>query len=1103
MMRNASFIGLCAAIVLSELAFLSLAKAQISASAQPTSPSPQAMQPIVGPAPAWVTRQRLPPDDLTTHAEAPVRVLLQDQQISFEPGRRTIYSEIAVKIQNPAGLGAGNISVPWRPETDVLTVHTLQVLRGDEVIDVLASGQTFSVLRREQNLENAVLDGVLTANIQPEGLQVGDLLVFAASVTTSDPVFRGHVELVAASEWNFGSVARGHLSVEWPQSMHIDHRFAASMPAARVTRRAGLVRVDVTIDNVEPFVAPSGAPPRFAFGRLAEFSSFSSWGELASLFAPLYTRAAELSAHGPLRDEVERIRASSADPVVRAQAALTLVQDRVRYLALAMGQGGLVPADAATTWARRFGDCKAKTALLIAILRELDIEAEPVAVSSLFGDGLDQRLPMIGLFDHVLVRATIGSKVYFLDGTRTGDTNLQNIETPAFGWGLPLTTQANALIRMIPEPAALPYQQTSTRIDLSAGLIAPARIRVEYVLRGDAAIADNLTFSSMSPDLRDRTLREYWRRLYRDLEINSTSVSFDASRREQTHVMDGHFDINFRRDRYRVQAATLGYRGDFNREPKSPSEAPFAVSHPQYQQKTTTILLPQGGFQIERNEAVNTTIAGMTYRRQASIDGTTFVVTASAQSVAPEFPASEAPAAKAALTALADRDVVLLRPDDYLTTDADLEALGRDQPKDAASFLRRGNTYLDSGRFDQAIADFDSAAALEPRNVFALANRGFASVWKGDTPAATRDLDAAAAIDPNNIVIHRARGLIAQNGGANADAIAAFSRALSIDSDDLFSLSRRAEVYFAMREFDSALVDAAAALQLLPSSPDLHLLRANVFFVRGDKSSVAAEADRLAGQASSADAHLVAANIYSAAGRREQAMAEFDRAIALSPESYMFLNRAMARPLSDLVGRRADIEEALRLEPQSSDALQRLAELFVDERDYDGAASAWTQALLQSPEDVHFLARRGAAFMLSGRPTLANADFMAARRLADSASQFNTLCWARVTANVTLDAALEDCNTALAMSPDHAATLDSRALIYLRLGRLDEAIADYDRALATAPRQASSLYARGIARDLKGEQARADADKGAAIAIDPEIAAKFDRHGLTNSRPPQ
>src|SRR5262249_17325845 len=155
----------------------------------------------------------------------------------------------------------------------------------------------------------------------------------------------------------------------------------------------------------------------------------------------------QVPAEGPLHAEIERIRAASPDPVLRAEAALTLVQDHIRYVALAMGDAGLIPADAQTTWARRFGDCKGKTALLLGILHAFNIEAEPVLVSTIFGDGLDQHVAMIGLFNHVLVRATINGRTYWLDGTRTGDTHLDDIMTPNFGWGLPVEAGGATLVR--------------------------------------------------------------------------------------------------------------------------------------------------------------------------------------------------------------------------------------------------------------------------------------------------------------------------------------------------------------------------------------------------------------------------------------------------------------------------------------------------------------------------------------------------------------------------------------------------------------------------------------------------------------------------------
>src|SRR5438270_8894543 len=118
-----------------------------------------------GKAPEWVVPQAIPAADGKL-PDAPVAILLTDQQIHLEPGKTVAYAELAMKVQTPQGLGAGNISLPWNPATDTVTVNKLQIRRSNQIIDVLAS-QTFTTMRRESNLELAMLDGVLTANIQP------------------------------------------------------------------------------------------------------------------------------------------------------------------------------------------------------------------------------------------------------------------------------------------------------------------------------------------------------------------------------------------------------------------------------------------------------------------------------------------------------------------------------------------------------------------------------------------------------------------------------------------------------------------------------------------------------------------------------------------------------------------------------------------------------------------------------------------------------------------------------------------------------------------------------------------------------------------------
>src|SRR5690606_24236734 len=130
---------------------------------------------------------------------------------------------------------------------------------------------------------------------------------------------------------------------------------------------------------------------------------------------------------------------------VQASAALRLVQDQVRYVALLMGEGALTPASADETWSQRLGDCKAKTAILLALLDGLGITAEPAAVSVNNGDGMNEGLPRMSAFNHVLVRVEIDGQVHWLDGARTGDRRLEDTPVPPYFWALPLTGPGAAL----------------------------------------------------------------------------------------------------------------------------------------------------------------------------------------------------------------------------------------------------------------------------------------------------------------------------------------------------------------------------------------------------------------------------------------------------------------------------------------------------------------------------------------------------------------------------------------------------------------------------------------------------------------------------------
>src|SRR5476651_1614907 len=127
---------------------------------------------------SWVEPMPLP-EPPVVEPGTPLSILLNDTQTYFTDTGSQFYIAFAAKVLTADGLRPlGTFTEDWNPETDTLTIHHFQIHRGDQVIDVLADDH-FSILQREQNLEQAQVDGRLTAALQIDGLQVGDVVDFA------------------------------------------------------------------------------------------------------------------------------------------------------------------------------------------------------------------------------------------------------------------------------------------------------------------------------------------------------------------------------------------------------------------------------------------------------------------------------------------------------------------------------------------------------------------------------------------------------------------------------------------------------------------------------------------------------------------------------------------------------------------------------------------------------------------------------------------------------------------------------------------------------------------------------------------------------------
>ncbi len=1061
-------------------------------------------QPVVAPPEAWVVPAEIPAPS-AAYESSVTQTLLDDLQDRFTPEADEFYTETAIRIQAPQGLAsAGTVALAWKPDTDTLIVHKLHIIRDGKVIDALASGNGFIVLRRENNLERAMLDGTLTAAIEPEGLEVGDIVDLAYTLKRHDPVLAGHSQLITG---NLLGVHAGRLRLRllWPEAKPIHWRETDGLAPPRLTPTGDGTELLIDMADTQELKGPKAAPPRFWNIGSVEASEFATWSDVSALMAPLYAAAAQLAPDSPIRAEAAKIAAASTDPKARAAAALHLVQDKIRYVFLGMSDGGYTPVAADKTWARRFGDCKGKTVLLLALLRELGIEAAPALVSTQWGDGLDARLPTVQLFDHVIIRAAIDGRTYWLDGTRLGDRSLDEIEIPPFKWALPVQAEGAALQRLAVPPLEHPLIETSIRIDASAGLDRQAAAQVTRTLRGDAALQLKQQLANLSTIDADQVVRSIWNKQYDWIEVKQVGARWDESLGEESLSLDGTANLKWfaegpaGRRKLRVDPATLGWRPDYERDPGPHRDAPYAVPYPQYLALEETIQLPDGGRGFELSGPdIDQTIAGMEFHRHSEVAGGVFRTATSIRGIAPEFPASEAPQAAARLREMRDIAVAVVAPAASPAIPG-APAAAPSEPVTADDFRRRAQMNAMNGDLDAAVADLDRAAALDP---------GAAKTWlalaqihglRGEIDRSLADLDKARAIEPDGAEVAEGYCRAYTAKGANQQAVETCGRAIAANANGVAAYENRGRAYIGLHEFDLARADFSQVRAVAPNRVDSYALLAELDVLEKKPDAALAEADALIARAPQDPAGLLLrANVLRGLGRGAEALGDYDAAIALKPSAKAYIGRALVRGDGESAARLADIDLALQLEPKSVEALRIRAMLLARSGDLDGALKAIDRAVDLHPGNLQTLRERAEIYADRHQYDLAITDLgQVIDRQPGDFGALNERCWFKAISGQPPETALPDCEAALKLDPTYGPALDSRGLVHLRLGRFDESIADYDAALERMPQSPASLFGRGIAELRKGATDAGAADLAAARAGDAKIEAEFSGYGVS------
>lgn len=904
--------------------------------------------PLYQPAPAWVIPAPPPAPD---KGEASAFLIFDEQQ-RFKDGRVYSYSDVARRIASEQMLTrSGTINLAWEPYEGDLIVHRVEIERGGRTIDLLGDGEKLTVIRRELGLEALQLTGELTATMSVKGLRVGDVLRTTYTVTRLDPELKGRLDMVAGLIPDQTAVGFARVRLLWPATAKVRWHALAKLGAVKERDLGGEHELTVAMPLPKQEELPADAPQRYQPMALIEATTFRDWPDVSRTMAPLF-RPVRPSEASPLAAEIARIRAAAPDARTRTALALRSVQDNVRYFAITLDHGGLTPQTAEKTWSVRYGDCKAKTLLLLTMLDGLGVPAEPALANLGQGDMISKRLPSAAAFNHIIVRANVDGRPLLLEGTASGDRLVDIGDSRNYRNLLPLT-QAGATLLAVPAHAnARPNAVARVSVDQSAGIGIPAPITVSVTFAGGFAEQLKAMSAQVTGDRRKQLIDSMAAAAGQPVLVVTRAISFDDANATATIKVTGVTPGRWQREDQRyeeiVDNAVSAMHFDGDRGRPEWRQIPVATGGVISRMTRLEMTLPDGGrgFALEGDRTLPQMLAGVGVHRVAAMDGGVVTVEDRADATAVEIAPADIADTRAKLALAQTRRLKLIAPRDYparwkIVRDA--RRNGRLQPIEAA--------------FTATIAD----ATEKPPQIL---NRAMFHASVFDWQAAIADLDRVVATRPTAQV-----------------------------------LLVRATLLFGERQDARALADARAAYALDPGSID----------TTGELARMLVEN-----------------------GQTTAAMALLDEAIAAGGERK-----------AGLLARKAD------LLTRAGQTLPALAAI-----------------------DAAIAAKPGDPMMLNNR------------------------CWAKAILGVQLDTALKDCTKAIELGADTGAVLDSRALVFFKMGRMDDALTDINAALDQRPDGAGSLYLRGAIEAKQGAQAKSADDLAGARLESPRVDEEYTRYGV-------
>ncbi|MDD5584981.1 MAG: DUF3857 domain-containing protein, partial [Candidatus Omnitrophica bacterium] len=337
---------------------------------------------------------------------------------------------IAQKVLKENGKGLAEVELEYDSTYEKIELEYARTITSDGKV-VYAGRENIRDVSKYLNFP--LYSNVHVLIISMPSVDVGSIIEYKAKIYSSKLINTKDFSFIYHLKERF-PIARADFTLIVPKEANVKFKFlneeyaAGVSLAPRLEETAAGKTYSWHFKEIEAIIPEAGMPPLSQVNPAAAVSSFDSWEEVYSWWRDLYKD--KISLNKEVEGFLKNLIKDCPDELSKAKKIYEFCAKDIRYVALEYGDGGYEPHRAVDIFWNRYGDCKDKAMLLVAMLKQAGFHAYPVLIPTRGAYSIDATFPSAN-FNHAIAALRYNDEIIFMDPTAS---------TTSFG-DLPLDDQ--------------------------------------------------------------------------------------------------------------------------------------------------------------------------------------------------------------------------------------------------------------------------------------------------------------------------------------------------------------------------------------------------------------------------------------------------------------------------------------------------------------------------------------------------------------------------------------------------------------------------------------------------------------------------------------